>query len=471
MAKIFFSYSRKDTNQIEQLNDVLESANHEVWVDTQDIRAGAQWQTSIVQAIVESDFFLIALSQNSIKSDNVRRELVIAVNNKKKIIPVCIEEVELPYEMQYQLAGLQRINFYKDYHNELAALLSVLGTEESATQGTSTRLQAQSSIRNIILWIVLSLSILASLIIVITLSVLHFAPPTPTVSRTPTSTASRTPTSTATRMPTLTTTRTPSPTASRTLTSTTSRTPSPIDPTKTPEILPIVDINAMEKERGEEINPPEIELDIKVRNLGDDVAVLKRARIHIQDLKLFLNNGCKFLNWPTSSLPVSGDYGLDIRDLDIGQTKDLDLDQVISPNEADRITITLIPKSEFGYWRLYKLTLELIYNEDNLSVLSHPIIFISSKSNESTKSAELLYGYGLSDEDILTKFNYLVEMKDSDLYGLSSEEIISKVQYCYEENLRNATDIFSEASETSVIFSEHAKKEFDEWKKVVEDTP
>jgi len=463
VATIFFSYSRKDTNQIEQLNDVLESANHEVWVDTQDIRAGAQWQTSIVQAIVESDFFIIALSQNSIKSDNVRRELVIAVNNKKKIIPVCIEEVELPYEMQYQLAGLQRINFYKDYHNELAELLSVLGTEESAIQGTSTRLQTKSSIRNIILWIVLSLSILASLIIVITLSVLHFASPTSTASRTPTPTALWTPTSTASRTPTSTVTETPTPTVSRT--------PTQIDPTKTPEILPIVDINVIEKERGDEINPPVIELDIKVRNLGDDVAILKRARIHIQDLKLFRYNGCKFLNTTGAGLPVSGDYGLDIRDLDIGQTKDLDLDQAISPNEADRIKITLIPKSEFGYWRLYKLTLELIYNEDNLSVLSHPIIFISSKSNESTKSAELLYGYGLSDEDILTKFNYLAEIRESDLYGLSSEEIISKARYCYEENLRYATDIFYEASETSVIFSEHAKKEFDEWKKVMEDTP
>ena len=447
MAKIFISYSRRDMDEVDSLIEVLESAKHDVWVDRQDIRAGAQWQTSIVQAIIEADYFILALSPNSIKSDNVRRELVIAANNQKQIIPICIEEdVEPPYEMQYQLAGLQRITIPKN----LPALLSAL--EETPTQSESTVPKSFSGIKKNVVWKIFGLLVLVSSIVVITILVLNnLDKPSETPIATEEIPSSQTPDATE-EIP-------PSQTPIVTEEIPPSHTPvvtEEIPPSQTPEIFPIDDISVMQKDNG-----PEIELDIKVRNLGENVAVLKKAHIYIQDIKSFRYQGCEFRDQVTTSLSVSGEYDFDISDLDVGQSKERSLSQAISANSADRFKITLIPKSEFGYWLLYKIKLELIYNHDNLSVFSIPIIFISSKSNESTQSAELLYGYQLSDEDLLTKY-------DSFYNNSSEEEIISEFRACFDDNLHNATAIFSEQP---FFISEEAEVEYNEWKRFLENTP
>ena len=412
MAKIFISYSRRDTDEIDHLIGMLESAKHDVWVDTQDIRAGSQWQTSIVQAIVESDFFIIALSKNSAKSDNVRRELVIAVNQKKGIIPVCIQDVELPPEMQYQLAGIQRINFHKDSQKEIGALLSVLDTEESAVHRTLTRPQAQSIIKKN-LWIVLSLSVLVSLIIVITLIVRGFAEKSP----------------------------------------------------ETP-----VGISVKEND-----SSPVVELDIKVMNRGDEGTFLTIARIYIQDFKSFPFAGC--YRYPSGGYPVSSEetYDLYIRGLEKGETKDFSISQFIPTNEPDHFIIILRPTTYFDHWGIYKLNLEFIDIDGYQTMLPYPIIFISKEEEQSATSAKFLYGDHLSDDDILERYKFMLgELKD--LYGNpSKEEVISMVRECYEENLKQITDMFSDEgkmlNEENMILSDQARTIFNEWKNVTNDTP
>ncbi len=109
MADIFISYSSKDSEKADQLSELLASSGLSVWIDRQGIVGAEQWATEIVEGIKTCTTFIILLSPNSIESENVLRELSLASEKRKRVLPVDIEQVELPSSFEYPLAGLQRV--------------------------------------------------------------------------------------------------------------------------------------------------------------------------------------------------------------------------------------------------------------------------------------------------------------------------------------------------------------------------
>jgi len=278
-------------------------------------------------------------------------------------------------------------------------------------------------------------------------------PPTATDTATPTSIVTLTNTATPTPTSTATPTSTPTPTGSPSSALKASYTPTP-----TPAQIVLEDVGA----EGEGSN---LTLDIAVWNTGDKPVVIKRARIQVLDYKDFYFAGCVLGQPPVGSAMTSGvEYELDISDLEAGEKRERSIRQLLVPDEHDRFQITLLPHAETVRWRLHKLKLELIWGTPDQSVLSLPIIFTSSKSGGSTASAERLYGYQLSDDQILERFAHLGE----EPYKYSSEEIISMARACYASNLRDAAEIFSEES---MVLSTQADKEYKEWKKARSNTP
>jgi len=108
MSDIFISYSSKDREQAEQLTELLASAGLSVWIDQSGIEAAESWSESIVDAIDSCKAFIVMLSPASILSNNVVKEVSLASEKRKKILPLDLEPVELPKNMQYALAGIQR---------------------------------------------------------------------------------------------------------------------------------------------------------------------------------------------------------------------------------------------------------------------------------------------------------------------------------------------------------------------------
>jgi len=135
MGNIFLSYSRKDKGIVERLKKRLEAAGHDVWIDIEDIRGGDQWRQAIAEAIGQADTFVLLLSSNAVKSDNVCKELNLAEENKSRVIPVAISSVAIPPEMQYQLAGVQRIDLATDFEHGLEQLLEALGGSDVPVAG------------------------------------------------------------------------------------------------------------------------------------------------------------------------------------------------------------------------------------------------------------------------------------------------------------------------------------------------
>ena len=108
MADIFISYSSKDREQADLLTELLASAGLSVWIDKSAIEVSTSWSKEIVQAINECKAFIVLLSPNSIVSNNVIKEVSLASEKRKKILPLDLEPVQLTEDFEYQLAGIQR---------------------------------------------------------------------------------------------------------------------------------------------------------------------------------------------------------------------------------------------------------------------------------------------------------------------------------------------------------------------------
>jgi hypothetical protein len=118
MPKIFISYRHVDPDQAlaAELAAFLEGARLSVFVDTK-IRVGQEWVEQIERELRSSQYFVVLLSEDSIRSDMVRREVKLAHTLKKAeqltILPVRVGfEGELPYDLGSYLDLIQ-YSFWK----------------------------------------------------------------------------------------------------------------------------------------------------------------------------------------------------------------------------------------------------------------------------------------------------------------------------------------------------------------------
>jgi len=125
---VFVSYARKDSDLVLPLIDDLQSRGIRAWFDRTGIAGGIPWMTKIVDQIVEAKVILLVGTANAFASDNVTREITIARDENKPILPLFIEPVTMPSNVKYQLAGVQVIHGDGMERDEvMAALLHSLG--------------------------------------------------------------------------------------------------------------------------------------------------------------------------------------------------------------------------------------------------------------------------------------------------------------------------------------------------------
>lgn len=133
---IFISYSSKDCEKAEQLTELLVSAGLSVWIDQSALDVATSWSAEIVDAINSCSAFIVLLSPNSIESHNVIKEVSLASEKRKKILPLDLEPITLPRELEYQLAGIHRTSMTNI--DAIIRTLGKLGLE--ATQSPTLKL-------------------------------------------------------------------------------------------------------------------------------------------------------------------------------------------------------------------------------------------------------------------------------------------------------------------------------------------
>jgi TolB-like protein len=123
-AEVFISYASQNRDRILDLVERLRGAGVSVWIDQMGIEGAAMWSQQIVAAIRDCKVLILAISKHSASSENVVKELALASEGRKRILPVFVEEADIPETMAYQLAGIQRVEFFEG--DEEAGLKAVI---------------------------------------------------------------------------------------------------------------------------------------------------------------------------------------------------------------------------------------------------------------------------------------------------------------------------------------------------------
>src|SRR6266545_3320597 len=94
MAKLFVSYSRRDSVAARKLIESFRSIGQDVWVDWESIPPAVDWLEQIFRGIEEADAFIFMISPDSIASEVCKVEIGRAAQNNKRIIPIVLRDVD-----------------------------------------------------------------------------------------------------------------------------------------------------------------------------------------------------------------------------------------------------------------------------------------------------------------------------------------------------------------------------------------
>lgn len=115
---VFISYSHHDRELCKQLSKMLEDKTKvQVWYD-KELIAGETFRKKIVEAIRDSDYFVVLLSGDSILSEWVLDEVEYAKRLHKRILPVYAEETKLPDELDMILQRYHCLFWYLRSSNQ-----------------------------------------------------------------------------------------------------------------------------------------------------------------------------------------------------------------------------------------------------------------------------------------------------------------------------------------------------------------
>ena len=128
MPDVFISYSREDQEHVFPVVDKLRKQGLDIWIDQEGIHGAKLWSQEIVNAIENSKVFILFASTKAFVSKNVTKELALASESDKHILPVFIEDADIPAAMKYQLAGIQHLVHEQGQTDETVGnILSTLG--------------------------------------------------------------------------------------------------------------------------------------------------------------------------------------------------------------------------------------------------------------------------------------------------------------------------------------------------------
>jgi formylglycine-generating enzyme required for sulfatase activity len=112
-AEVVVCYSSKDREKVMSFVARLRSMGVSVWIDYGGIDGALLWGQEIVENIEEARVLIFMASKSSVVSDNVVREVTLASENKKHILPLHLEPVKIPRSLKWQLAGIQHIELFR----------------------------------------------------------------------------------------------------------------------------------------------------------------------------------------------------------------------------------------------------------------------------------------------------------------------------------------------------------------------
>lgn len=124
---VFVSYSSKDKKQATRICDYLEQQELTCWMAPRDVRRGYGYEEEIVHGIQESHLMILLISNNANNSRHVHREVSLADQKEKSMLPVRLEDIDPIAKYQYFLSTQQYFEVWGDaYENEIRLLAEAI---------------------------------------------------------------------------------------------------------------------------------------------------------------------------------------------------------------------------------------------------------------------------------------------------------------------------------------------------------
>jgi TolB-like protein len=124
-----------------QVCEFLESQGVACWIAPRDVKPGAQYADAIVRAINEAKTLVLVLSQSSVGSSHVGREVERAASKHKKIIALKIDAAILTPALEYFLSESQWVDV-----PALGMPGALIKLAEAVGQGAATTMRADSAL-------------------------------------------------------------------------------------------------------------------------------------------------------------------------------------------------------------------------------------------------------------------------------------------------------------------------------------
>ena len=140
MAAIFVSYASKDQQAADRVVRGLEQCGLTCWICSRDIKPGADYQASIVQALQQAEVVLLLLSRAANESVEVPKEMSLAGSLRKTVIPARIENVSPAGALAYQATHTQYVDLFRGFDAKLQDLCIYLGEKLAASGAVAARL-------------------------------------------------------------------------------------------------------------------------------------------------------------------------------------------------------------------------------------------------------------------------------------------------------------------------------------------
>lgn len=113
LKNIFISHSSIDIVFAKAFKKDLIEHGIVAWLDETELLLGDQLTRKITDAIENFNYLAIVISSHSVQSEWVKKELKIAKENSKEILPIKLEKVEIPSEIQHYIGD----RVYADFTN------------------------------------------------------------------------------------------------------------------------------------------------------------------------------------------------------------------------------------------------------------------------------------------------------------------------------------------------------------------
>ena len=109
---VFVSYSHKDVKVVEQIVSIIrEKSGKEVWFDHK-LRGGENYFSAIANQIIENKYFVFIVSENSVMSDWCLRELEFAASEKKQVIAIWLDNINISPRIKLVIQNTHYINWF-----------------------------------------------------------------------------------------------------------------------------------------------------------------------------------------------------------------------------------------------------------------------------------------------------------------------------------------------------------------------